>query len=529
MKKIVLLLSLFALTTGISYAQYTCWVDINQTVQEGYTVSLDANYYVVDTITGDSVTTNVTYTWSYGGMTYPGSNFTYTFSGPGTYQVCVLAEAPECSADACHTVVIEEPDTTLTVSLDYYFATSSECSAVVTPEISGGTAPYTYDWSNGETGEIIDGICAGEEICLTVTDAASQVADDCVFIEWNVPEDSCDIYLSYDITPATNWNTPNGAIDISIYGGTEPYTFIWSTSTTNEDLVDVYPGEYTVNISDDAGCSLTHSFYVPVENDDSTGIDPYIVLEYYFADSLNNCSAVVTSEVIGGTAPYTYLWSNGETGEIIDGICAGEMVCLSVEDAMGEVADACITINETMPDDSLGEDPWESTIDTCIITGVIDLADISNVWVSNSSLYALWEIIMGSDTVDIIINYGEISEIEPGVYEFVLYINCGDYKSVTTLSTGFYISQSVLGVPEQETLEVSAYPNPVNDVLTIQTGQSDYDVNVQLMDVNGRTLQNNIIRRGNDKTTMHTGDLPSGMYFVNITCHGKQTVMKVIK
>ncbi|MFO7790236.1 MAG: hypothetical protein R6V32_06665, partial [Bacteroidales bacterium] len=198
MKKIVLLLSLFALTTGISYAQYACWVDINQNALEGNTVSLDANYHIVDSITGDSVLTDVSYTWSCNGMTYTGSSMTHTFSGPGTFEICVIAEAVECSADACHTVVIEESDTTgMVVELDYYFADSSECSAVVSPTITGGTAPYFYEWSNGETGEMVDGICAGEEICLTVMDTLVVTASDCIYIEGTSPEDSCNLELSY--------------------------------------------------------------------------------------------------------------------------------------------------------------------------------------------------------------------------------------------------------------------------------------------------------------------------------------------
>jgi hypothetical protein len=66
-------------------------------------------------------------------------------------------------------------------------------------------------------------------------------------------------------------------------------------------------------------------------------------------------------------------------------------------------------------------------------------------------------------------------------------------------------------------------------VLTIQTGQTDYDVNIQLLDINGRVLQNNIIRRGNDKATMSTGNLASGMYLIRVTYDGKQEVMKVVK
>jgi hypothetical protein len=693
MKKLLTLLSVFALLAGSLQAQTVCNVEIYESI-DGYDVTLYAGYYATDTITGDSVSGEPVYTWYYDGMTFEGSVFTYTFAEPGTYTVCVDAITPECGAEACQTVVIEDTadpdplmaelyyyftdsaddcsalitpevwggvppytyewsngetseqtdnicpgdticlivedavgtladaciyveeevadDSTIFVELGYYYADETDdcsgvvvpeiwggtapftyswsngetsemtdnicageeicltvedatgaiaencvfleampddsselfvelyyyyavegddCSGVVSPEIIGGTAPYTYSWSNGETSEMTDNICAGEEICLTVEDATGAIAENCVFLEWEEPVDSCDIYLSYDITPASGWEIPDGSIDITVYGAAEPYTVTWSDSTVTEDLTDAYAGEYGVFISDANGCTYSQWFYLPAEADDSTEWEEPLMVElyYYFADESDDCSAVVVPEVWGGTAPYTYSWSNGETSDMTDNVCAGEMICLLVEDAMGETAEACINIESEMPGDTTDTDPFEVSIDTCVITGVIDVAEVIDVWFDEDELWAAWEIIMGSDTVEFSLSYGEITEIEPGVYEFILYINCGDMKSITTLSTSYYIDNSVLSIRPDVTPEASLYPNPVRDVLYVQAGQSDNAREIQMLDSNGRVIQSRMIQSNEQTIRLATDHLSKGLYLIRISGREQTQTLKFVK
>ena len=64
------------------------------------------------------------------------------------------------------------------------------------------------------------------------------------------------------ITDATTVGGSDGALDISISGGTSPYTFFWSNGAMTEDITGLAAGDYNVLISDMDGCSIRDTFTV---------------------------------------------------------------------------------------------------------------------------------------------------------------------------------------------------------------------------------------------------------------------------
>ncbi|MGM0666029.1 MAG: gliding motility-associated C-terminal domain-containing protein [Bacteroidota bacterium] len=142
---------------------------------------------------------------------------------------------------------------------------SDDGEIIVTP--SDGAGPYTYVWSpGGETTNHITGLSAGN-YSVEVTDALGCVTNE----TFNVSQPT-EIIIDYLVNNVQCKTDDDGAIDISVSGGTEPYSYTWSTtdgsglSFTDEDQSGLTGGTYTVTVEDDNGCSATEDIVVNVED-----------------------------------------------------------------------------------------------------------------------------------------------------------------------------------------------------------------------------------------------------------------------
>ncbi|KIQ21280.1 chromosome condensation regulator RCC1 [Flavobacterium sp. MEB061] len=134
-------------------------------------------------------------------------------------------------------------------------------SASVT-DVSGGTAPYTYLWSNGKTTSSITGLSAGEYSC-TVTDAASLS----ITKSFTITQPT----LLKLIVTATNTacNNNDGILTVTATGGTLPYQYAISPNFIyqNSDVfTDLSPGNYIVNTRDTNGCITSNTIMITVGN-----------------------------------------------------------------------------------------------------------------------------------------------------------------------------------------------------------------------------------------------------------------------
>ncbi|MBI4649578.1 MAG: SprB repeat-containing protein, partial [Bacteroidia bacterium] len=169
--------------------------------------------------------------------------------------------------------------------------------------ITGGATPYTIEWVTGDTIEDLSNLDGGT-YTVTVTDDNGCNVTGAI----NVFEPAA-LEASFDVSNISCFGEINGAIDLTVSGGTDPYSFLWSTSDTTEDINNLAQGIYIVIITDDNGCTLI----------DSTTITEPVLLQVTSlvgTDATCNGSATGSADltVIGGTQPYTYLWSpNGAT------------------------------------------------------------------------------------------------------------------------------------------------------------------------------------------------------------------------
>jgi gliding motility-associated-like protein len=197
------------------------------------------------------------------------------------------------------------------------FVTNATCTGicdgaiVLTP--TGGTGPYTYSWApNGETTAIISSQCVGT-YTATITDAngCTQLAQATVN-PWNV--------LAANITSASPGcnNACNGSATVNISAGTAPFTYSWTDplGQTTSTATALCAGTYSVTVIDGGGCSAI----LPVTLNNP---NPIIITPTITPTTCGQCNGSVTLNASGGTAPYTYLWSNGAPTSTVNGLCAG--------------------------------------------------------------------------------------------------------------------------------------------------------------------------------------------------------------
>ncbi len=134
-------------------------------------------------------------------------------------------------------------------------------------------------------------------------------------LELNVPV----IPLSATANVSDLWcrEEEDGGISLFIQNGTAPYTVTWSNGQTGPEVGDLAPGTYAYRITDANNCSLAGE--ATVQSPDSLRADTLLHDE--------SCNGSLNGAIIlnmrGGTAPYTYRWSDGSASPSLNNLAKG--------------------------------------------------------------------------------------------------------------------------------------------------------------------------------------------------------------
>jgi subtilisin-like proprotein convertase family protein len=274
------------------------------------------------------------YSWDNGATTQDLTNI-----NQGTYTVTVT-DANSCTASNSFTITNDVSNCSaycyLTVTQNAITDEScGDATGAINIDINNPTNPYVVSWDNGATTDDISNLSAGT-YTVTVTDA-----NQCVKTEsFTVGNNSGSLTVSNQIITNDNCGNGTGTIDITVTGGSSPYTFSWNNGSTTEDLSNISAGTYTITITDAGGCSVTQNYSV---GNNSPMSESAIVIN----ETCGNGFGSINLTVSGGQSPYTYSWSTGATTEDINNLSAGTYNVVITDNVGCQMTSANYVVNNS--------------------------------------------------------------------------------------------------------------------------------------------------------------------------------------
>ena len=275
----------------------------------------------------------------------------------GSYSVIVSAGG-DCTASANFTVpsTTEDP----VISQNVTPALCGESNGGIDLSITGGQGPFTFLWSNGETTEDLTNILA-DTYSVEVIGANGCVAT----ANFTVPNNSIAINLTGTTEPNNSCEIPNGTVSISATPASNTYTYLWSNGETTQNLTSLPPGNYSVTVYEGATCEATANFTV---GNDTNAPDITSDITDAVCGQANGSIDLIPQ---GGTMPYTFLWSSGETTEDLVGVPPGDYD-VTITGADGCSNTGIYTVDNSLNNFSVGGSTSANTL--CIgENGAIDL------------------------------------------------------------------------------------------------------------------------------------------------------------
>ncbi len=260
-------------------------------------------------ITASSDNVPNTYAWSNGSTTMNLNDL-----APGNYSLTVT-NVHGCSATASATI---DSSVGVEITVTSTNTTCGDSNGTATVSVVAGNGGYTYDWSNDTSSSNLSGLAAGNYI-VTVTDSAGCSATENVTI--GASENPV---VNISSLQNTSCGEDNGSVALQVTGG---YTYDWSNGATSSSLENLAPGNYSVTITDAAGCSVEENIEIEASS------APIIVVNATNT-TCGEDNGNITTNTSMGSGGYTYMWSNGSTAASQSNLSAGNYT-VTVTDSEG--------------------------------------------------------------------------------------------------------------------------------------------------------------------------------------------------
>ncbi|MGB0403986.1 MAG: gliding motility-associated C-terminal domain-containing protein [Salibacteraceae bacterium] len=268
----------------------------------------------------------------------------------GTYYVTVSGSG---SCSLIDTVEVLQPSG-MSFSYTTVLANCGQSDGVVTANVSGGLAPYSYNWPiGGIKTSNVDSFYSANAYNVIVTDAKGCSST----FPFNMSNSGGAVVTLDSIKHETCVGSCDGAIYVSVLGGAPNYLYSWSPGgSKSQDTVNACPGNYDLQVIDQNNCITLFSDTIET----ATLINSNITVLNH-ATTVGSCDGIAQVTPTGGAGGYQYLWSSGSTSDTANSLCAG-FVKVTITDAKGCFIEDSIEITEPL---TLVLDSTQKTDATC--------------------------------------------------------------------------------------------------------------------------------------------------------------------
>ena len=280
-------------------------------------------------VSGGLSSATYTFEWYKNGNLYPETTQNIQGLSAGTYKV-FISNTENCQPETIiQNIIVNQPNAILSATISGInptgFGLSNGSVNLTLP--TGGTSPYTFLWNNNATSQNLSNVGAGN-YSVTITDSKGcTISRNKILIQPNAL--TANVTLITKISCNGNNNDSLKAIPTD---GISPYTYTWKRNGiliiggNQQVLSNCISGNYSVLVIDANGNQTTANYFLDQPN----------ALNVSFVTTPVPCNAgsigTIAATVTGGTAPYSYAWSNGATVSSINNLAAGSYI-LEITDA----------------------------------------------------------------------------------------------------------------------------------------------------------------------------------------------------
>lgn len=250
----------------------------------------------------------------------------------------------------------------------------------------------SFNWNNGNTSAQNNNLIGGEQYKVTVTNRLGCSTSQTFVIDH--PKEM-EIAIKSQIDTKCN-ESQDGEITVEAQGGISPYFYQWDNNALNQNTATakgLKAGTYNVKITDSKGCQSSKNIVIKSPNK----------LKVSFTPTNISCKDGATGKletfIVGGYAPYQYLWNNGEKLAKLENIKAGEYavtvtdknLCVAIQNMKLQEPEALKAVIETTGATCAGSKdgkirifaqggtaPYKYSIDNNLYNGVANIVGLKS-------------------------------------------------------------------------------------------------------------------------------------------------------